>query len=204
MGIVPKNTFILKNTAMAMQQTTHPTSPPLALANAFNVNAAKHSMVPRSGKKFDHPNILHPANVHVKSGVVHIITGAAEYIHATTSASTAKDPTHVATMPRVLVASMSGTVDAKNNISPAKTQQTSPTSHNRWDRRSGGSRAQSMKNAAKPIGVFPRTSVEKNCLNASLAILSMGLESEGAAHGETRVLISPGTLVAANIVDYNV
>ena len=61
-----------------------------------------------------------------------------------------------------------------------------------------------MKKAAKPSGVFPRTSVEKNCLNASLAILSMGLESEGAAHGETRVLISPGTLVAANIVDYNV
>ena len=57
-----------------------------------------------------------------------------------------------------------------------------------------------MKNAAKPSGVLPRTSVEKNCLNASLAILSMGLDSEGAAHGETRALVdSPGTLVAANI-----
>jgi len=161
-------------------------------------------MAPLRRKKFAHPSILQAANVVVRSGVVHIITGAAENRHATTSASTAKDPTHVAAMPRVSVASISPTVDAKKSINPEKTQMTSPTSHNRWDRRSGGSRAQSMKKAAKPSGVFPRTSVEKNCLNASLAILSMGLESEGAAHGETRVLISPGTLVAANIVDYNV
>ena len=57
-----------------------------------------------------------------------------------------------------------------------------------------------MKNAAKPSGVLPRTSVEKNCLNASLAITSMGLDADGAAPGETRALIdSSGTLVAANI-----
>ena len=55
----------------------------------------------------------------------------------------------------------------------------------------------SMKNAAKPRGVFPRTSVEKYCLNASPAMVSMGLEAEA---GETRMLVaSPGTLVAANI-----
>ena len=40
MGIVPKNTFILKNTAMPMPQTIHPTSLPFALANASNTNAA--------------------------------------------------------------------------------------------------------------------------------------------------------------------
>ena len=39
----------------------------------------------------------------------------------------------------------SGIVEAKKSMSPAMTQQTSPTSHNRWDRRSGGSRAMSMK-----------------------------------------------------------
>ena len=198
MGIVPKNTFILKNSAMPMPETIHPTSLPSALANECSTNATKVIMVPWRRKKFDHPNILHPANVHVKSGVVHIITGAAEYIHATTSASTAKDPTHVATMPRVLVASMSGTVDAKNNISPAKTQQTSPTSHSRWDRRSGGSKAQSMKKAAKPSGAFPRTSVEKNCRNASPAMTSMGLDAEA---GETRMLVdSPGILAAESIL----
>ena len=105
---------------------------------------------------------------------------------------------HVAATPRLSVASRSPTVEAKNSINPAKTQQTSPTSHNLWDRRSGGSKAQSMKNAAKPSGFFPRTSVEKNCLNASLAILSMGLEAEA---GETRMLVdSPGTLVAESIL----
>ena len=58
-----------------------------------------------------------------------------------------------------------------------------------------------MKNAAKPRGVFPRTSVEKNCLNASLAITSMGLDADGAA-GETRVLIdSSGTLVLQTCVE---
>ena len=55
----------------------------------------------------------------------------------------------------------------------------------------------SMKNAAKPSGVLPRTSVEKNCLKASHATTSMGLDAEA---GETRMLVdSPGTLVAANI-----
>ena len=54
-----------------------------------------------------------------------------------------------------------------------------------------------MKNAAKPSGVLPRTSVEKNCLKASHATTSMGLDAEA---GETRMLVdSPGTLVAANI-----
>ena len=104
----------------------------------------------------------------------------------------------MATTPRLSVASRSGTVDAKNNISPAKTQQTSPTSHSRWDRRSGGSKAQSMKKAAKPSGAFPRTSVEKNCRNASPAMTSMGLDAEA---GETRMLVdSPGTLVADSML----
>ena len=57
-----------------------------------------------------------------------------------------------------------------------------------------------MKNAAKPSGVFPRTSVEKHCLKASHAMTSMGLDADGAAPGETRVFIdSPGTLAAANM-----
>ena len=154
-------------------------------------------MAPLRRKKFAHPSILQAANVVVRSGVVHIITEVAEQIHATTSVSTDKDPTHVATIPRLSVASRSGIVEAKKSMSPAMTQQTSPTSHNRWDRRSAGSRAMSMKNAAKPSGVLPRTSVEKYCLKASPATTSMGLDAEA---GETRMLVaSPGTLVAANM-----
>ena len=55
-----------------------------------------------------------------------------------------------------------------------------------------------MKKAAKPSGAFPRTSVEKNCRNASPAMTSMGLDAEA---GETRMLVdSPGTLVAESIL----
>ena len=198
MTIVDINAFILMNSAMPMPQTTHPRSLLFALANASHTNAANVSMVPLVRKKFAHPNILHPAKIEVRSGIVHMVTGSAENRHATTSCSTEKDPMHVAATPRLSVASRSPTVEAKNSINPAKTQQPPPTSHSRWDRRSGGSKAQSMKKAAKPSGAFPRTSVEKNCRNASPAMTSMGLDAEA---GETRMLVdSPGTLVAESIL----
>ena len=40
MMVVAQKTFTLKNSAMPMPQTIHPTSLPFALANASNTNAA--------------------------------------------------------------------------------------------------------------------------------------------------------------------
>ena len=109
--------------------TIHPTSLPFALANASNTNAAKHIKVPFVRKKFAHPSIAQPAYTVVRSGIEHMFIAIAENSIPLTSASTAKDPTQVATMPRLSVASRSGTVEAKKSMSPAKTQQTSPMIH---------------------------------------------------------------------------
>ena len=99
MTVVEKNTFTLKNSATPMPKTIHPTSLPFALANASNTNAAKHIKVPFVRKKFAHPSIAQPAYTVVRSGIEHMFIAIAENSIPLTSASTAKDPTHVATMP---------------------------------------------------------------------------------------------------------
>ena len=67
------------------------------------------------------------------------------------------------------------------------------------DLRSGGSRKTSKKNAANPIGAFPRKSVEKYCLMASWAMTSMGLDVDSAKPGETRLSIDSPPLTAENM-----
>ena len=84
-------------------------------------------------------------------------------------------------------------------MSPLLTTVTSPVSHNLLDLRSGGSRKTSKKNAANPIGAFPRKSVEKYCLMASRAMTSMGLDVDSAKPGETRLSIDSPPLTAENM-----
>jgi hypothetical protein len=199
MDMMAKNTFMDANSAMPMPQTIHPTSAPFALASALNTNATKLNIVPLLKKKRAHPSILHPANTEVKSGVVTVITPTVDIIIAATNISTERDAKLVAAMPRVSVTSSSTNVEEKKSMSPLLTTMISPASHNLLDLRSGGSRKTSKKNAANPIGAFPRKSVEKYCLMASRAMTSMGLDVDSAKPGETRLSIDSPPLTAENM-----